>query len=56
LERFEISEPSADPDASTEEVPSNWVLSLGPLQIARLDNDPNFPENGILTLDLRGGR
>ena len=56
LERFEISEPTSDPEASTEEVPSNWVLSLGPLQIARLDNDPNFPENGVLTLDLRGGR
>jgi predicted phage baseplate assembly protein len=32
------------------------VLSLGPLEIARLDNDRNAPENGILTLDLRGGR
>jgi hypothetical protein len=32
------------------------VLPLGPLEIARLDNDPNRPENGRLTLDLRGGR
>ena len=56
LERFEISEPSADPTTSTEEVPSTSVLSLGPLQIARLDNDPNYPENGVLTLDIRGGR
>jgi hypothetical protein len=32
------------------------VLSLGPLEIARLDNDPSFPENGRLVLDMRGGR
>lgn len=34
----------------------NGVLSLGPLEIARLDNDPSFPENGRLRLDVRGGR
>jgi hypothetical protein len=32
------------------------VLSLGPLEVARLDNDPIFPENGQLTLIMRGGR
>ena len=30
-------------------------LPLGRLEIARLDNDPNFPEHGVLRLDLRGG-
>ncbi|WP_431066970.1 putative baseplate assembly protein [Methylotuvimicrobium sp.] len=34
----------------------NGVLPLGLLEIARMDNDPNFPENGKLTLELRGGR
>jgi predicted phage baseplate assembly protein len=34
----------------------NGVLPLGPFEIARLANDPDFPENGILTLELRGGR
>jgi hypothetical protein len=34
----------------------NEFLSLGPLEIARLDNDPNFPELGRLVLDMRGGR
>ncbi|PPD30710.1 MAG: putative baseplate assembly protein [Methylomonas sp.] len=34
----------------------NGLLPLGSLEIARLDNDPNFPENGKLVLDLRGGR
>ena len=56
LERFEISEPANDPKASTEEVPAGSVLSMGPLEIAQLDNDPDFPENGVLTLDVRGGR
>jgi hypothetical protein len=32
------------------------VLSLGPLEVARLDNDPSFPEHGRLMLDVRGGR
>lgn len=32
------------------------LLPLGPLEVARLDNDPSFPENGKLSLDLRGGR
>lgn len=32
------------------------VLPLGALEIARLDNDPNFPENGRLLLTMRGGR
>jgi hypothetical protein len=32
------------------------VLPLGPLEVARLDNDPNFPEHGRLVLEVRGGR
>jgi len=32
------------------------LLPLGPLEIARLDGDPRFPENGRLDLSLRGGR
>jgi hypothetical protein len=54
LERFELSEP--DLDVEGEEVPANSVLELGPMEIARLDNDPNFPENGRLVLNLGGGR
>ncbi|WP_297324629.1 putative baseplate assembly protein [Nitrosomonas sp.] len=34
----------------------NGVLPLGPLEIARLDNDPSFPENGLIKFDMRGGR
>lgn len=32
------------------------LLQLGPLEVARLDNDPSFPENGRFTLIMRGGR
>jgi hypothetical protein len=32
------------------------ILHLGPLEIPRLDNDPNFPENGRIKLTVEGGR
>lgn len=32
------------------------ILRLGPLEVARLDNDPSFPEHGRLVLDVRGER
>ncbi len=32
------------------------VLRMGPLEVARLDQDPDAPENGRLRLDLQGGR
>jgi hypothetical protein len=31
-------------------------LVLGRLEIARLDNDPNYPERGVLHLILKGGK
>jgi hypothetical protein len=34
----------------------NGILPLSPLEVARVDNDPSFAENGQLTLDMRGGR
>jgi hypothetical protein len=32
------------------------MLQIGRLEIARLDNDPNFQERGVIRLDLKGGR
>ncbi len=32
------------------------VLPIGPWEIAQLDNDPNFMENGVLELSARGGK
>ncbi|MDD0857544.1 hypothetical protein NHF46_06720 [Arthrobacter alpinus] len=31
------------------------VLAVGPLEIVRMDNSPNFPDHGKLTLTLGGG-
>ena len=31
-------------------------IALGRLEIARLDNDPNYPERGVVTLDVHGGK
>jgi hypothetical protein len=35
---------------------ANGILSLGMQEIAQVNNDPSFPENGKLTLNVRGGR
>ena len=32
------------------------VLPMHRLEIARLDNDPNFPENGVMRLRVEGGK
>jgi hypothetical protein len=32
------------------------VLRMGRLEIARLDNDRNFPENGVMRITVGGGR
>jgi hypothetical protein len=32
------------------------LIPIGPLEVARLDNDPDFLENGVLTLHMEGGR
>jgi outer membrane murein-binding lipoprotein Lpp len=32
------------------------VIAPFEFEILRLDNDPNFPENGLLTLDIKGGK
>ena len=35
---------------------ANGVLPLGPFEIAQVDNDPNYPEQGHFTLVMSGGR
>lgn len=34
----------------------NGILPLGPLEVARLDNDRSFPEHGRMRLNVGGGR
>jgi predicted phage baseplate assembly protein len=42
-----------EPDAGAADA---GVLPLGSMEIAQLDNDPGFPEHGVLTLQMEGGR
>jgi uncharacterized phage protein gp47/JayE len=35
---------------------SDGFMSMGEFEIARLDNDPNFPEHGVLRLIMLGGK
>jgi predicted phage baseplate assembly protein len=35
---------------------SDGYMNLGKLEIARLDNNPNFPEHGVLKLIMLGGK
>jgi hypothetical protein len=44
------------PFAGPNQEIANGVLPIGPLEVARLDNDPARPENGRFRLTLRGGR
>jgi hypothetical protein len=39
-----------------KEALASGKLELGRLEIARLDNDPDFPEHGVFTLIMKGGR
>jgi hypothetical protein len=54
LARYRFGSPAAD--GSLRELPDGGVLRLAPFEIAQLDSDPNYPENGRLTLLMRGGR
>ena len=51
IDRFRRLRSTDDYEAS-----DTGVLELDRLEIARLDNDPNFPERGVLKLTLGGGK
>jgi hypothetical protein len=34
---------------------ANGVIRAARLEVLRLDNDPNFPEHGLLVLTMQGG-
>jgi hypothetical protein len=43
-------------DESQGPLPSGGALTLGPLEVAQLDNDPSAPERGRFELRMSGGR
>lgn len=55
IESVEVTKMQRFGELENNEI-ENGLLPLSPFEIARLDNDPSFPENGKLTLDMRGGR
>ncbi|MFE7043769.1 putative baseplate assembly protein [Streptomyces atratus] len=48
--------PASGPGGEGPDVPPSGELRMRPLEIPRLDGDVTHPENGWLTLRLRGGR
>jgi len=54
LARYHVG--ATAPDGAGRQVPASGVLVLAPFEIAQLGADPNVPENGRLTLLMRGGR
>lgn len=42
--------------SSTTDSGGEKRVSMGPLEMPRVDNDPNFPEFGIIDFDPKGGR
>jgi hypothetical protein len=54
LARHRFGSPAAD--GTVKSLPAGGILKLAPFEIAQLDSDPSFPENGRLTLLMRGGR
>lgn len=56
LKRYLIGEPRPGCASLPGDLPSGGKLALGPFEIARLDEDPSFPEHGRLTLQMGGGR
>jgi hypothetical protein len=38
------------------EVPADGVLKIAPREIARVDNDPDYPDHGSITFTMGGGR
>jgi hypothetical protein len=57
LKRYAIGEAApSGAAASANDLPAGGKLALGPFEIARVDDDPTFPEYGRLTLRMGGGR
>lgn len=57
LRRFSVNHADFLPGSSEiDEALITGLIELGPFEVAQLDNDSSFPENGRFTLNMRGGR
>jgi hypothetical protein len=58
VRRF-IRQHESDPEPTRPATRRNLdqgCIPMGRLEVLRLDNDPNFPENGVLRLNMMGGK
>jgi predicted phage baseplate assembly protein len=56
LRRYRVGDPAMRPDDPAEPLPAGGILAFSAFEIPRLDDDPSLPENGRVTLHMRGGR
>jgi len=54
--RLDEADPDTDSRPATARNLAQGFVPVGPLEILRLDDDPNFPENGRLQLAVGGGK
>jgi hypothetical protein len=52
VEVGELHRSFMEPQAEIED----GLLQIGAMEIAQLDNDPSFPEQGKVTFNMNGGR
>lgn len=55
LIRHGESDPEPDRPATRRNLDRGYI-PMGRLEVLQLDNDPNFPENGVLRLNVLGGK
>jgi hypothetical protein len=59
IRQDQVDPESADPELNRPATRANLnrgYISAGRLEVFRLDNDPSFPENGVLQLNMQGGK
>jgi Baseplate J-like protein len=56
FQRQNLSGPQGAAATTCSDILAQGKLKLGRLEIARLDNDPNFPEHGVFRLTMEGGK
>jgi hypothetical protein len=53
--RYDEHDPDPARPATTANIARGFI-SIGEFEVLRVDDDPNFPENGTLRLNMRGGK
>jgi hypothetical protein len=51
-----LTSDDAEAERRTRDNLADGAIRIAPMRILRLDNDPDFPENGLLRIELGGGK